>query len=376
MVNFFPRVYEGELLYSAISRYRIKTGIVNKRALMKDLYSREVTLNSVYFPVHIEALISNMPPNILTNEKDIIENNTLFKMFTAFLDNKRKYIVFNGMLNQEKFNAFQPLGLVGSKILMKDKLYFCNECLKEDILKYGESYWRVIHQVPGVYICNKHKTLLIESEVLSSNSRVEYICLSENTRGEKLEESKNFMNINFKYVQMVEDLYKLDLKNRDKEFFDALYIDRLRERGFTSNNGSLRLKEIEEAFIEYYTKEYLEFIQSNVEVGNSWLRRFIRASKKQKHVLRHLLMIQFLDLTIEEVFNTEEVKGKEKYIYIPNPRLDRDVQRERWIQVLKDNPGLNKSEYKKIGKGLYSWLYKNDNEWFEKVTPKKENFKS
>ncbi|NLP46783.1 MAG: hypothetical protein GX347_07055, partial [Epulopiscium sp.] len=44
--------------------------------------------------------------------------------------------------------------------------------------------------------------------------------------------------------------------------------------------------------------------------------------------------------------------------------------RERWLQVLKDNPGLNKSQYKKIGKGLYSWLYKNDNEWFEQVTSK------
>ena len=82
-------------------------------------------------------------------------------------------------------------------------------------------------------------------------------------------------------------------------------------------------------------------------------------------------MIQFLNLTIEEVFNTERVKGKGEYIYIPNPRLDRDVQRKRWIQVLKDNPGLSKSEYKRIGKGLYSWLYKNDNAWFERVTPKR-----
>ena len=170
---------------------------------------------------------------------------------------------------------------------------------------------------------------------------------------------------------MVEDLYKLDLKSKDKEFFDNLYIDKLREKGFTSKNGSLRLKEIEEAFIEYYTQEYLELMQSKVEIGNSWLRKFIRTSNKQKHILRHLLMIQFLDLTIEEVFNTEKVKGKGEYIYISNPRLDRDVQRERWLQVLKDNPGLSKSEYKRIGKGIYSWLYKNDNEWFERITPKK-----
>ena len=86
MLNFFPRIYEGELLYSIVSRYKLKAGIINKKALMKDLYGKEVTLNSIYFPVHIEALISNMPPNIVINEKDIIENNTLFKIFSAFLD--------------------------------------------------------------------------------------------------------------------------------------------------------------------------------------------------------------------------------------------------------------------------------------------------
>ena len=338
---------------------------------MKDLYGKEVTLNSVYFPVHIKSLVNNMPPNIILNEKDIIEDNTLFKIFTAFLDNERKEIVYKGMLNEERFNAFQPLGLVGSKVLMKDKLFFCEKCIVEDIEQYGESYWRVIHQVPGVYVCNKHKVLLKESGVLSSKSRIEYISLDENIKGKEIVDNFEFININLKYTNMVEDLYKLDLESKSKEFFDAFFIDKLREKGFTSKNGSLKHNEIEEAFIEYYTQEYLELMQSKVKKGNSWIRRFVRNSKKQKHILRHLLMIQFLGLTIEEVFNTEEVKGKERYIYIPNPRLDRDTQRERWLQVLKDNAGLNKSQYKKIGKGLYSWLYKNDNEWFEQVTPKK-----
>ena len=341
---------------------------------MKDLYGKEVTLNSVYFPVHIKCLISNMPPNALITEKDIIENNTLFKIFTAFLDKERREFIYNGMSEGERFNAFQAIGLVGSKVLMKDKLYYCDKCMIEDIEMYGESYWRVIHQIPGVYSCNKHKISLKESEVLSSKSRIEYSCLSESIVGKEIIDKFDFIKINLKYVDMVEYLYKLDLEIKNKDFFDALYIDKLRKKGFTSKNGSLKLNKIEEAFIEFYSQEYLELMQSYVVLGNSWLRRFIRSSKKQKHVLRHLLMIQFLGLTIEEVFNTKRVNGKEKYIYIPNPRLDREIQRERWMQILKENPGLSKSRYKEIGKGLYSWLYKNDNEWFEKVTPKKKKY--
>ncbi|MDY4544294.1 MAG: TnsD family Tn7-like transposition protein [Bacilli bacterium] len=132
--------------------------------------------------------------------------------------------------------------------------------------------------------------------------------------------------------------------------------------------------ELTEAIKEFYSEEYLKTMQSEINEENNWISKFIREGNKNKHILRHLLMIQFLDLSIEEVFNAKETIGKKKYIYIPNPRLDRDVQREKWLQVIKDNPNLSKSEYKRIGKGLYSWLYKNDNEWFEKITPKKKKY--
>lgn len=376
MLNFFPTIYDGELLYSVISRYQYKAGIVNKKALYKDLYKKVVALNSVYFPVHIQSIVDNLPPISTLKSRDIVDKNTLFKIFTAFLNKEIKEQVYNGMLGKYKFNSYQAIGIIGSKISMKDKLFYCEECLKEDTLEYGESYWRVIHQVPGVYFCSKHKIKLLESNILSSESRINFKCLDEDIKFNSIVNvSDKFMNINLKYIKLIEDLYTLNLDSKEKEFFDALYIDKLRNKGYTSKNGSIKLRELEEAFIEFYTQEYLEIMQSRIEIGNSWLRRFIRKSKKNKHVLRHLLMIQFLGLSIEEVFNTKDIKGKGKYVYVPNPRLDLYEQREKWLKLLKENPGLNKSEYKKIGKGLYSWLYRNDNEWFEKITPMSIKYK-
>lgn len=371
MFNFFPTIYDGELLYSAISRYQYKAGIVNKKALYKDIYKKVVSLNSIYFPVHIQSIVDNLPPTSTLKSQDMVERNTLFKIFTAFLSKEIKEQVYNGMLQEYKFNSYQSMGIISSKISMKDKLFFCDKCLKEDILELGESYWRVIHQVPGVYFCSKHKTKLFETNVLSSESRINLICLDEDIEYNPIVKiSDKFMNINLKYINLVEDLYTLDFDNKEKEFFDDLYIDKLRNKGYTSKNGSIKLRELEEAFIEFYTQEYLELMQSRIEIGNSWLRRFIRTSKKNKHMLRHLLMIQFLGLSIEEVFNAKNIKGKGEYVYVPNPRLDLYEQRERWLLLLNENQGLNKSEYKKIGKGLYSWLYRNDNDWFNKVTPK------
>lgn len=376
MVNFFPTIYEGELLYSTISRYKRMAGIVNKRAFYRDLYGQTVSLNNVYFSVRIDELVKNIGVYSSITSDKIIEKNTVFKIFTAFLNEEKSNKLRSGMKSSASFNPYGEIGLSGHKIKFPNNLIYCEKCFDEDLKRYGEVYLRVIHQIPGVLYCNKHKIPLIKSNILSSESRINYICLDEIERNnEKVVNYDKFKALNLKYIEMIEWIYKNNVPKKEKEFFNNVYIDKLREKGFTSSNGSIRVKELTEAIKEFYGEEYLKIMQSEITRENNWISKFIREGKKNKHVLRHLLMIQFLDLSIEKIFNTKETVGKKEYIYIPNPRLDRDIQRERWLQVLNDNPNLSKSEYKRIGKGLYSWLYKNDNEWFEKITPKKKTLK-
>ncbi|WP_083825394.1 TnsD family Tn7-like transposition protein [Clostridium sp. DL-VIII] len=374
MMNCFPTVYEDELLYSCISRYRRMTGIVNKKALMKDLYNEKVSLNSVYFPVHCEQLINNLPINSKLTVDKLIKEHTLFRVFSSTLTEEKTLLIYNGMRKGKRFSPYVKFGLASSKIEMPNNLLYCPKCLEEDINKYGESYWRVLHQVVGVFYCKKHQIPLLKSNICSNDSRIDFVCL------EDIDFSKSkpvidgeFINVNLKYIELAEYLLKNHVPKKGKEFFRNIYIDLLRKKGFASKNGSLYIKELEQAFVDFYSNKYLKIMQNEVDLedDNNWFRRFIRSSSRQKHILRHLLMIQFLGIDIEDLFETEEATGKKEYSYIPNPRLDLEIQRERWLQVLRDNPNLKKCEYKKIGKGLYSWLYKNDNEWFEKITPKK-----
>lgn len=373
MMNCFPTVYENELLYSCISRYRRMAGIVNKRALMKDLYNEEVSLNSVYFTVHCEQLVDNLVVNSTLTVDKIIKENTLFRVFSSFLSEERTLNIFNGMKNSNRFNPYAQMGLTGAKIEMPNNLLYCQKCLEEDVDKYGESYLRVLHQVVGVFYCNKHKIPLLKSNICSCDSRVDFTCIDDVDFSKSVPIADNeFLNINLKYIESVEYLLKNDVPKKEQEFFINLYIDILRKKEFASENGSVYIKELEESFVDFYSNKYLKLMQSeiNIEDNNNWFRRFIRSRSRQKHVLRHLLMIQFLGIDVKKVFEIEQVVGKKEYIYVPNPRLDLEIQRDRWLQVLKENPNLKKCEYKRIGKGLYSWLYKNDNEWFEKITPK------
>lgn len=376
MLNFFPTIYEGELLYSVISRYKRTAGIINKRALMEDLYGQVVSLNNLHFPVHIDDLIDNLLCLYKITSDKLIKENTLYRPFTAFLNEDKAQRIMEIMKNGKSSNPYANIGLVGSKIKMNNNLLYCSHCVKEDIAKYGEAYWRVLHQIPGIFYCDKHYMPLLKSDIYVNRSRVEHICADAiDYKNNRLVVEDNIMNINLRYIENMKYLLNNDIKRREKRFLLGIYIDKLRERGFTSKNGSINIKDFETSFKIFYGEHYLTLMQSNIELDkeNNWLKLFIRDSNKEKHMLRHLLVINFLGMEVKDFFEINSVVGKKEYIYVPNPRLDKYEQREKWIKLLKENKGLSRSEYKKIGKGLYTWLYRNDNEWFNKVTPKKLN---
>ena len=42
-------------------------------------------------------------------------------------------------------------------------LAYCPSCRSEDLIDYGETYWRRSHQIPGVLLCDRHQCLLTKS---------------------------------------------------------------------------------------------------------------------------------------------------------------------------------------------------------------------
>lgn len=44
------------------------------------------------------------------------------------------------------------------------RFYFCPECSKQDLEQYGESYWHVMHNLPGVQVCVRHGSELKASD--------------------------------------------------------------------------------------------------------------------------------------------------------------------------------------------------------------------
>ncbi|RDW18773.1 TnsD family Tn7-like transposition protein [Oceanobacillus chungangensis] len=378
MINFLPQLYENELFYSVIARYRRMCGMVSKRALINDLFGRYVVVSSSYFPQYIDSCVACLPPTSNITTREIIKKHTLYPFYTSFLSPEKTELIYETMAgggDESKLNIEQQIGLGGSKVRKCNFLRYCPLCYKEDIEVLGESYWRVNHQISGVLYCSKHKVLLKESSVLSTGSGIEFICADEQVCNESVLEdnySDNVKQLNIHYINNVERLLKGNYPRRKLEFFIKYYIDRLRKKGLASKNGSLYMKDVQERFLLYYPKQYLELMQSGVnpESPSNWLRLFVRNNNKNRSPLRHLLFLQFLGINLDDLFHNREVIGKKSVSVQHNPSFDIHQRREKWLQLIADNPGANRSELKEKGKGLYTWIYKYDRDWYDKVTPK------
>src|SRR4030042_7010586 len=56
-------------------------------------------------------------------------------------------------------------GINTSRVKVPQFLRYCPECVSEDFERWGETYWRRTHQLPGVLVCTDHKGGLANSVV-------------------------------------------------------------------------------------------------------------------------------------------------------------------------------------------------------------------
>ena len=383
MINFLPLIYEDELLYSVIARYRRMCGMVSKRALVKDLFGELYIINSSLFPQYIKAFVSNLPPTSRITTEELIKKHTLFPFYTAFLSEEKTKFIYELMENGSEgahLNIEKVIGLGGSKVKKNNYLRYCPMCYKQDMEQYGESYWRTTHQIVGSFYCSKHEILLKESSVLSTGSGIEFICADTEVCDEKLlldHYATTIKKMNLNYTILAERLFLEDFSRKNLDEIVGFYIDRLRDKGLASVNGSLYINEVQHSFLSYYPDQYLRLMQSDFDPdrASNWLRLFIRSNNKNRSPLRHLLFLQFLEVDIDEFFNMGSIIGKKSISKQYTPSFSLNEKRNQWVKLLEENKDASRSQLKDIGKGLHTWIVRYDREWYEEVTPKNQSRK-
>lgn len=375
MMNFVPQLHCDELLYSILSRYKRMCGMQSRRAFLKDVYGESKMLTSIFFPQYLEQFRENLPPYSKITVDELIWNHTMFPFYTAFLSKERSDSVHSMMVNGCGKSIENLVGFSGGKVKPYNRLRYCPRCYSEDMDELGGGFWRRLHQVPGVLYCLKHETLLKSTIVPSTEKYADYWCADVDVCNSDVEDDtydERVKELNRTYIQNTMFLINGDYKKKELPDIVDFYVDRLREKGLASFNGSIYMKEFMDRFLRFYPPNYLSLMQSDVDLNEqtNWLRTFVRYNGKNRSPLRHLLVLQFLGITAEEFFHEQSARGKITARVDHAPSFDLGQRRKAWLKIIEENQGLNRSQLKEIGKGLHTWIYKHDKNWYEQVTPR------
>lgn len=309
MMTFFPIPYEDELLYSILARYRIYSGNISLKSTLDDVFGNRNVAAVMDLPSHIDKIIVNMPMGSKYSSEELIEKYTLYPFYTAFLPPESAEKIKEYMIGDKGGSIYNKVGLMASSISLNQYFKFCPQCIKEDMKRYGELYWHRVHQVPGVLVCPRHKNPLYDSQVpVRGFNKHEYI----NASLDACKINNEVFNYTDKVLEQVinlsEDvdiLLNQTFPNKSLDWFREQYINRLKVLGYANINGNVRQKKLLTDFVDYYGDYLLIILQSGININSehTWLTDIFRKKSKTTHPIRHLLVMRFLNISIEELFS-------------------------------------------------------------------------
>lgn len=78
-------------------------------------------------------------------------------------------------------------------------------------------------------------------------------------------------------------------------------------------------------------------------------------------------------LGLSDKINSKMKLHNESYDKITSNKIDSDKYRKNIIALIKDTPGISRTEVRNRLKKQYMWLYRNDREWLDKNMPERKN---
>ena len=89
MLGFFPTLYPGELLYSGIARYQIRSGNLSPKSNIEELFNSRSITATADLPCGLDNLVQNLPSYSSITTESLIQNHTLYPFYAPFLPPKR-----------------------------------------------------------------------------------------------------------------------------------------------------------------------------------------------------------------------------------------------------------------------------------------------
>lgn len=309
-LGYFPHPYQGEALYSVFARFFCHMNFID---VLHQRFIAEVQgcCISIECPSRINHLLNATALGNVYTCEDIIKEFTAFPFHMAFASIEKRKEQKNKLING---NRDRTKYFYNKHTRMKYVLKYCPECVRADVNSYGEPFWHIVHQLPGVFVCPIHEVSLLDycshCARTTKGGAVKYAALNQICQcGNRLDTcSKELHQLHKKMLGFARDANWL-LANGlslNVQKIISRYQIKLKEMGLISNRCSIvQKKTIQDLFVDYHGLEFLHLLGCDRGM-KYWIGHCV--TKGIADPIGNILMIQFLSGNIKEFLNEEKEK--------------------------------------------------------------------
>lgn len=309
MLHWFPTPYPDELLYSVLARYHVRSGNTSAKTTTAELFGKRSIRSVLDLPANLNVLVNRIGSN--WDAESLIFHNTMYPYYASFLLPKQADQVKQSMKDNKGSTIHTRIGVSASNVQPKVNLWVCSDCIKEDMDALGETYWHRVHQAPGVFVCPKHEVILGETNVpVKAKNQHEYMIASPLIERKQfgLDElqKEDFCLLN-KIAQITEFLLEQPIIQLKDKTLRERYLTVLKKKGLAGPNGYVKREKVYQNFASTFSGRCLELMQSSILLEETnWLTMIFQKHRKSFHPIRHILVLLFLELDMNQLFIKEE----------------------------------------------------------------------
>lgn len=158
-LSFVPPLLPDQTLYSWVVVFHELSGNASINETRQQLCGTIGGGRHFHMPSHLDTLCASTQLAIGTPE-DIVRTATILPYFTQFRLPKVVATTLRRARGESSYGVTQSLGMAATNSPHPPRRS-CRECIQQDMESFGFSYWRRSHQLPGVLVCQQHRTRLL-----------------------------------------------------------------------------------------------------------------------------------------------------------------------------------------------------------------------
>lgn len=325
-LKFFPAPYPDECYYSIFCRYFARSGSTSNKRTIFELFGEAQSLAAfVFLPRRLELVDIWLGIDSPVKREKLALDNSCYAYFSVAFTRQ----LYEGM--ERKIKTGKPDRSLERRIIQKcrrshwpERLRYCPDCVREDMEKYGETYWHRMPQLPGVEYCLKHGTPIQDSEVTFRQITMAFYPASHTLQCLTLQEDEEKKKYRQRYLAIVRDTEWLlwnGLKLEGCRSIARKYKELFMEKGLTTAQGVRYPDRIKTAFIEYHGEVFLKQMFQDKENYLYWLDFAFESVSEHLRPLHHILLMEFLKGSAEKFY--EAIPEIEPYGNGPWPCINK-----------------------------------------------------